>query len=207
VLVLRVVSGGVERLFILFRCILCGRPLTYDVWREHHVSYCYEETVPVCRRCHARIHLSDLLEQFKLYGVLRPIDKRDECEERLEAKVRAREVSSVWEAVWRRARELGVEPPGEMPLMRIEEEIYAYMVGALKTLADFLEQATRYRLPGVKEALKVFREHLQRALKVVDLALEGFENPLDNRAREESQRLLEEVEKAATIEVDRASSS
>jgi hypothetical protein len=156
------------------------------VWREHHVSYCYEETMPVCSKCHARIHLSDLLEQFKLYGVLRPINRRDECKERVEAKMRAREISSVWEAVWRRARELGVEPPGEMPPIRDEEEIYVYMVGVLKTLGDFLERATWYRLPGVKEALKVFREHLQRALKIVDPALEGFENPLDNRAWEES---------------------
>jgi hypothetical protein len=197
-----VVSGGVERRFILLRCILCGRPLTRDAWREHHVSYCYEETVPVCRRCHARIHLSDLLERFKLYGVFRPVDRRDECEKRPEAKVRAREVSSVWEAVWRRARELGVDPPGEMPSMRIEEEIYVHMVGALKTLGDFLEQATWYKLPGVKEALRVFREHLQRALKVVDLALEGFENPLDHRAWEESQRLLKSVEEATTVKAD-----
>ena len=93
-LALRVVSGGVERHFILFRCILCGRPLTYGVWREHHVSYCYEETVLVCRRCHARIHLSDLVEGFKLYGVFKPIDKKDVCKKSAEAK-RRRELSVV----------------------------------------------------------------------------------------------------------------
>jgi hypothetical protein len=200
-----VVSGGVERYFILLRCILCGRPLTHAVQREHHISYCYEETVPVCRRCHARIHTSNLSERFKLYGVFRPIDKRSECEERPEAKMRVKEVSRVWEVVWRRARELGADPPSEMPLVHDEEDIYVYMVGVLETLGNFLEEATRYRLPGVKEMLKVFREYLQRALKIVDLALEGFENPLDHRAWEEYQRFLESVEGVTTIEVYRTS--
>jgi hypothetical protein len=68
VLVVRVVSEGVEECCVYLRRILCGRPLTSAVWKEHHISYCYEETVPVCRTCHARVHLSDLVEGFKLYG-------------------------------------------------------------------------------------------------------------------------------------------
>jgi hypothetical protein len=197
------VSEGVEERCVYLRCILCGRPLTSAVWKEHHISYCYEETVPVCRMCHARIHLSDLVEGFKLYGVFKPIDKKDVCKKSNEAKRRRRELSVVWSAVQRRMRELGVRFT-EKRSLSTEGELYVYMLGVLDTMGEFLEKAIWYkRLPGVKETLKTFKTYLQRALEIVDLALETSKEPpvktSEDKALGEYRKLIEEIEKIATV--------
>jgi hypothetical protein len=111
---------------------------------------------------YARIHLSDLLEKFKLYGVFKPIDKKDKCKK---------------SAVQRRMKELGLRFT-EKRSLSAEGELYVYMLGVLDTMGGFLEQAVWYRrLPGVRETLKTFKTYLQRALEVVDLALETSKEP------------------------------
>jgi len=39
-------------------CEVCGNPLKYGQWANHHVSYNPEKIINVCSSCHGKIHHS-----------------------------------------------------------------------------------------------------------------------------------------------------
>ena len=103
----------------------------------------------------------------------------------------------------RRIEELGLRFTERKPL-DTEGELYVYMLGVLDTMGGFLEKAIWYkRLLGVKETLKTFKTYLQRALEIVDLALETSKEPpvktSEDKALGEYRKLIEEIEKIATV--------
>lgn len=59
-------------------CELCG---TGDNVERHHISYAPEETVPLCRSCHQRVHKADAHE-------LKPDDSRGKTTIQIDKEIR-----------------------------------------------------------------------------------------------------------------------